>query len=239
MSREYTVTGFILKKQDYAETDQIITIFSRESGKQRVLVKASKLPTSKLQGALQPLFLSQLTFAGSGGLDRIIRAQTIDAASGVYASIEKLQAWFVVAEMLIRALPDEAPNEALFRVLLRFVKFLATHDFSEPQLACLVMQFQLQALQALGLGMNLPPIDRPDAGDYRFDPSLGGFTDATTEAGAILVSASVARRLAQLSNPEFQLLQTTDTELRELRKLLNAFVTYQLDRELKSTQLQR
>lgn len=235
MSREFRVHGYILKKQDFAEADQIVTIFSRESGKLRAIVKSAKLPTSKLQSALQPLFLSQLTLTKISGLGKVITAQVIDPATGVYQDAKKLEAWFVVAEMLLRALPDEEPNDLLFNVLQRLIKFLADHELSEAQIMIATLQFQLQTLTALGLGMQLPKINNEPEKLFLFEPARGGFVTDSENSNASLINVATARCLLELGQPEFRLISCEDEVWREAKGVINRFVTYQLDRELKST----
>src|SRR5947208_3391870 len=65
MPRENTYQAMILKKQAYAEADEIITFFTFEHGKVRALAKSVKSPKSKLQQKLQALFLVQVTLSHS------------------------------------------------------------------------------------------------------------------------------------------------------------------------------
>src|SRR5262245_40565874 len=125
MSREKTLDCIILKKQDFNEADQIVTLFSREEGKLRCLVKAAKLPTSKLQPAVQPLFLSKVTMTGgSTSLSKVIRGQAMESFGSIIADAEKLSAWFVVSELLIRGLPDGQPSPQLFDTTKHYLRFL-------------------------------------------------------------------------------------------------------------------
>lgn len=237
MQKERIIHGIILKKQDYSETDQIITVFSKEEGKIRAMVKAVKLPTSKLQGSLQPMFLSEITLARSSGMGKIIRASVQDSAKGVYADNQKLNVWFIVAEMLIKALPDEQPNEILFEVTIRFLAFLGGHNLNTEQLEALALQFQLKALQALGLGMNFPETDFIHSNQtIYFDPSMGGFVASTKNINLVAANREVVSALNDLNEQNFGVYDFNIGILTEARKILNLFVTYQLDRELKSAQ---
>ena len=47
--REIKHTGIILKKQPLGEADELITLFTKEQGKVRVLAKSVKSAKSKLQ----------------------------------------------------------------------------------------------------------------------------------------------------------------------------------------------
>lgn len=237
MQNERTITGFILKKQDYSETDQIITVFSKEEGKIRAVVKAVKLPTSKLQGSLQPMFLSEITLARSHGMGKIIRASVLDSAKGVYADSQKLHVWYIAAEMLIKALPDEQPNEPLFQVTRQFLEFLGGHNLNSQQLDTLAIKFQLKALQALGLGMHFPEADFIDPNQtIYFDPSMGGFVTSSKNINLVATKGDIFSALKILSEHNFRLHDFESDVLNQAMKIVNSFVTYQLERELKSAQ---
>src|SRR5690349_15887569 len=129
MSRERAVEAFIIKKQDYGEADQIITLFCKEEGKIRALVKAAKLPTSKLQPMLQPVFQTRVNLTGSNagtGLAKVIGVQLIAAYSNIFENEAKMASWYVASELVMRGLADSAPNEQLFLELERYANFLQT-----------------------------------------------------------------------------------------------------------------
>ncbi len=60
MPRENTYLSIILKKQAFKEADELITVYTKEAGKLRVLAKSIKSPKSKLQHGLQVLFLVKI-----------------------------------------------------------------------------------------------------------------------------------------------------------------------------------
>ena len=124
MSREQIYTAFVLKRMDYGETDQIITLFSLEEGKLRALVKAAKLPTSKLQPMLQPLFKVSVTLVGNGGLPKVIAARALKSFPGFYQDPSKLSCWYLVSELLNKALGDGSANEALYDLVDEYLEFL-------------------------------------------------------------------------------------------------------------------
>lgn len=236
MSREKTFTAITIKRQDYSETDQIATLFTREAGKIRAIVKSAKSPTSKLQGSLQPMFLSAVTVVRSSGIGQVIHASVIDSALGVYTDSNKLSTWFVVAEMLIKTLPDEEPNEMLFDITQQYLSFLDSCQPVSPQLELLTIQYQIKALRSLGLGMQFP--SREELEHYSqlaFDASEGGFITKGERLNVVQVSSLLVQLLEVLDREPFQLFQIADADLVTVRKMINTFVTYQLDRELKST----
>lgn len=233
MSRERTVEGFVLKKQDFNETDQIITIFSNEEGKIRAVVKAANTPTSKLRPNLQPLFQSKITLTGSGssgGLGKVIRAQPLKAFGGILEDSDKLSAWFVCAELIMRALPDSAPNLQLFTLLEQFAQFLHETTLTASGVKTALTQFQIKAMASLGLGIKLPT----EPGTVLFSQDQGGFV-ITNATDGLPVSKEVFDSFLQLSKENFTAsLSIPEEQSAAIEKLVNRFVSYQLEREIKS-----
>ncbi len=240
MSRERTVEGFVLKKQDFNETDQIITIFSKEEGKIRTVVKAANSPTSKLRPNLQPLFQSKITLTGSGasgGLGKVIRAQPLKAFGGILQEPEKLSAWFVIAELIMRALPDSAPNLKLFNLLEQFAQFLHETTISSDGVKTALTQFQIKAMATLGLGIKTPSLSQTNHDKSQklgFSQDQGGFVNAEQGDG-IAVSDTVFHSFVQLEQTDFSAGQNIPVEDSiVIEKLVNRFVSFQLEREIKS-----
>ncbi len=53
MFTHYQCSGFILKKKNIREADQIFTIYTKEFGKLKFLAKGSRKIKSKLRGGLK------------------------------------------------------------------------------------------------------------------------------------------------------------------------------------------
>lgn len=237
MPRERIVESFILKRTDYSEADQIVTLFSKEEGKIRVLAKAAKLPTSKLQPMLQPLFETRVSLSGSKdgtGLAKVIGVQLIKAYGGILESEQKLSAWYVVAELLIRALPDSQPNEKLYAELQDYARFLHETDLSSEQIKQSVAQFQIKAMISLGLGIRTLESAQQN---IWFSLDRGGFV-AETGVDAIPIQPQAMSSFKTLAQESYAAgAEVLATELASMPKLINRFVAYQLEREIRSHQL--
>lgn len=236
MPREQILDAIILKKQDFGETDQIVTIFTKQEGKLRCLVKAAKLPSSKLQPALQPLLRSRVTLAGFSGLPKAIRAQPVKMYSGILASEDKIKAFFVVAEFLIRALPDGAPNTRLYNEVLKYLEFLnspgSAMETNSKNIALGLAQFQMKAIDAVGFGIRFIP-NTPDSAWFSTD--RGGFFGEEPGADSVPVSLETYELFESLANGAYELsILAVDTE-KNVPSLINRFVAYQLEREIKSS----
>lgn len=232
MPREQDYNAFVLKRTDFGETDQIITIFTEEEGKLRAIVKAAKLPTSKLSPALQPLFKVKVTLVGNGGLPKVIRVQVIQTYSGFYEDTAKLECWYLVSELIAKALADGSPNQALYQLLSAYLEFVSHHPLSREQLAASSIQFQIKALTALGMSIKTS-LERSV---LWFSPSNGGFMDNDRSVDSIPVNPADYEIFERLTKQDFSLALEINQLPVQLTRLINQFVTYQLERELKTVQ---
>lgn len=236
MARERTAQAFIIKKQDFGEADQIITLFTKEEGKIRALVKAAKIPTSKLQPMLQPVFQTRVSLTGNNygaGLSKVIGVQMIAPYSGILNNEAKMTAWYITSELVMRGLADSAPNESLFLELERYANFLHTSEYSRDEINTSIVQFQIKAIRALGLGIRTVP----NGSTIYFSLDRGGFTSETS-ADAILINSSVQLTFQNLQNKTYgATTEVSPADYKSISSLVNRFVSYQLEREIKSQRL--
>ncbi|HEX3095811.1 MAG TPA: DNA repair protein RecO [Patescibacteria group bacterium] len=236
-SRERAIEAFIIKRQDFGETDQIITLFSKEEGKLRALVKAAKLPTSKLQPLLQPLFETRVSLSGhkdQAGLAKVIGVELIASYGKILEDQAKMAAWYVVAEILIRALPDNEPNEPLFFEFERFVTFLDASELTAEQVKQSVVQFQIKAMATLGLGIQ--STSKTDQSLW-FSLDRGGFV-MEDSVDAIPIRPEIFQSFTILSQESYKAGVDLHPDIATaLGNLINRFVTHQLEREIKSQRL--
>ena len=54
--------AIVLRKMEYRETSQIVTLFTREKGKMAVLAKGARLLKSRFGSSLQPMSYTQVVF---------------------------------------------------------------------------------------------------------------------------------------------------------------------------------
>ena len=144
------LTGVILKKQNYKEADQIITLWSREAGKIRFLGKSLRLPKSKLNSAMQDLSLVQIDLAGRSSLQTLIGAQAIMQYINLKTDLVKMINAFYASELMLKMTADEHPNESAFELLVAFFSELESSQVQNS--FSLVDEFALNLAKTLGFG---------------------------------------------------------------------------------------
>ncbi len=238
MSRENAYNAFILKKQPYGEGDELITVYTEEAGKLRVLAKSVKFSKSKLQYNLQSLFLVRLSVAGTH-LPRIIGSEAQQMYPLLRERMEAVQAALYGTELLLKFTPDEQKNEHLFLLFGKFLSFLDRLGENPAALPWGLIKYKIEFMEAIGLGVQHN--DTPAGVPLGFSMSRGGFTADDDSLDFQPVSPLVLAQYKAMLAASFDdlLKPAANTHLpqgepAELQQLLSGFVTSQLERDVKS-----
>src|SRR6185369_17025132 len=121
--------GIILKKQNYKEADQILTVWTREAGKVRVLARGLRKPASKLVYALPDLGITEIHITGNN-LAVLIGAKPIKQFQNLTGDLQKTVIGFYAAELMLKMTADEHPNLEAYDLLAGFLENLDGADFS-------------------------------------------------------------------------------------------------------------
>ncbi len=206
MHQETNYTAIVLKKQPINEADEIITVYSLEGGKIRALAKSVKLPKSKLQNILQSGFEVKLELVQGKNLKTIIGGQVLNAFRGFREDLEKFKNASVALEMLLKLTPDEQPNGEVYENLKIFFMALEQPINVVPAL----LKYKIIFLKALGL-----------------NPLKDQYLLARKNLLLIAQHLEVAEygQWSNLDNNHLVL---------DLQTWLTTFISYNLDREIKS-----
>lgn len=152
------LTGIILKKQNYKEADQILTIWTKELGKVRVLAKSIRMPKSKLAYAVSDLSHAEIDIVDSG-LPVLIGAKSIQQFRTLNEDLQKMAIGFYAAELILKMTADEHPNLPAFNLLSDFLIDLDQPEYMASDYE-LLDKFSLDLLDSLGF--KFPEGKNPD-----------------------------------------------------------------------------
>lgn len=142
------LTGIVLKKQNYREADQIVSCWTREAGKIRVLAKSLRMPKSKLAYAMQDLSEVEIHSVGRS-LPTLIGAKPLRQFCSLRQDLKKTAIAFYGAELMLKMTADEHPNQLAYDLMIEFLSTLDELDYSVryyPLLEC----FSVKLLDSLG-----------------------------------------------------------------------------------------
>lgn len=238
MREEHQLLGVILKSQPLGEADSLVTWFTRESGKIRTLVVSARRLQSRLGFALLPG--SIVTFritqrTGHGGMARLIQATPVqvyvrDFAEGRGLVLQWLQ------EIILRATPDEQPNEEVFNVIVDTFVALTRSDFKMTSVPAVMFGVLFRVCTALGFGVQVPA---QDGVSYYFNIEAGGFVPTAVSGDDRFLITEEVQRFLLLSRVPIAHLVTLEPEPADERlyNLVAQFFEYQIERAVQSSRL--
>ena len=116
----HTTEAYVLRTYALAEADKICIFMTRDMGKVRGVAHGARKMKSRFGSALEPFTQVSLTFFQKEGRElmsvsgcEIVRSQFHIAAR----SVETATAFSYLAELLNEFLPDNEPNERLYRLV--------------------------------------------------------------------------------------------------------------------------
>lgn len=137
---------------DYSETSQIVTFFTKATGKIDAIAKGSKRPKSAFDGPIEIFSYGRIVFSGSNRerLATLTEFQQEPPPDGLRNNLFALNCCLFGAELLNNMTKDYDPHPELFD---SFIQFL--HDTgdakSKPEMLALLILFQLALLKEAGL----------------------------------------------------------------------------------------
>lgn len=237
-NRSQRVEAIVLKHSDFGESDRLLTLYSREQGKLRALAKGARKPGSRKGGHLEPFSQVRLLLGQGRDLAVVNQAEAVTTNSALTESLERLGYASYVVELLDKFSQDHDENSAIYRLLRDTLVRLAAGD--ELQLA--VRYYEMRLLDQVGFRPELQAcaICRKEirAEDQYFSFAQGGVLcpdcgPRANDAKPISLGAlKVMRHLQRSGYEEARRAKPSPGVQLELEGLMNAYVTYLLERSL-------
>jgi DNA repair protein RecO (recombination protein O) len=115
--------GLILKQTNYQEADRIVTIWTKQEGKIRVLAKSVRLAKSKLAYSLQDISLINFEVTGKK-LPLIINTKLLKNFQRLREGLQSSALAIFVKETMLKLTADGQPNEEIFNLLISILGYL-------------------------------------------------------------------------------------------------------------------
>lgn len=141
--------AIVLKTLNYGDTSKIITLYSKESGRLKLIAKGVRSPKSKARGLFQPTRHLQVIYYSKpgAGLQIFKAGELINGFFGLGNDFDRLTLAQVIVELLDRSVEDEAPHPELFQLLTTTLSRLADPGITAAETYWF---FHLHLLRELG-----------------------------------------------------------------------------------------
>lgn len=144
--RSLRVDGVITRHSDFGEADRLLTIFTREIGKVRVIAKGVRKPRSRKAGHVQPYTRSSLQLARGRDLFILTQAETINGYTALREDLILLGYTSYIIELIDQSTIEEEENRSIYNLLIRTLNRLNRGD--SPNLV--VRYFEIRLLDFIG-----------------------------------------------------------------------------------------
>ena len=237
--RSFRAEAVVLRHSDFGEADRLLTLYTREHGKVRAIVKGARKIASRKAGHLEPFTRVKLQLARGRDLLIVTQAETIDAYPSLREDLTLTGYAAYVLELLDRFVPDEETAlPSLFRLLIETLSRLATNPI--PWLT--IRSYEMRLLDLLGFRPQL--FECANCGneilaeEQFFSAALGGAVCPRCGRGlpglwSISMDALKYLRHFQRSDYRAATRARPDEEIqKEVETVMQGYFQYLLEREL-------
>jgi DNA repair protein RecO (recombination protein O) len=241
--RLYRTEAIVLKRIDFGEADRILTVFTLERGKVRVIAKGVRRIASRKSGHVELFTHAGLLLAEGRNLDVVTQAETVRPYRRIREDLIRTTYAYHMVELVDRFVEEGIEHPATFELLRESLAAL-----TEAEVASLVARyFELRLLGQLGYRPQLFACVRCEA---ELEPDGNAFSPF---AGGVLCPSCLPRHTDALglSGPAFRVLrflQTRDWAVARrieltsatrgtLERVMHAYVRHLLERDLQSANL--
>jgi len=233
--------AIVLNKWDFRETSLIANFYTRQFGKISGLLKGIRGEPQKFASSLEIFSYNEIIFyeKASSGLQLVTQADLKDNFGGLRADILRISAASTIVELLNAIVPPQEKNEDIFDLALECLKELKSCEKPEKISAI----FTIKILALSGFKPHLDSCVSCGAridGQSKFSFTLGGLLCLKCQAKD-LKSRSIFRgtvaTILHIERNDFKSnlnLGLNPQIKKELNMILNSFLNYHLEKELKS-----
>lgn len=235
--------AIVLRRRDFRENDQIISLYTLDKGKMEVLAKGVKKITSKNSASLEPFFLVEAEIIKGRELDRLASVQAIKSFKKIRFNIQK-SSMAGYASGLVDYLLSEGEKEIkIFEMFKSWLNYL--NELDKPA-QTLIINFIVKLLAGLGF---VPVLNKcaicnkklfsADKNNQKlfFNPAAGGImcsscVNLKREANEYILTlpAEDLKDWEKLSTSDW--LKIPAKISRDLRKAIYVFAEYHSERKI-------
>lgn len=121
-----TAEGVILKRRSSGEADRILTIFTRQFGKLRVIAKGIRKIQSKRAPHLEVFRRVRFSTSTSNPIPYLTEVESIGDNQFSLINLRSVTGAYYICELVDAFLPEKMENEEVYELLLRALRSLQT-----------------------------------------------------------------------------------------------------------------
>jgi len=238
--RSFRTEGIVLRRRDFGEADRLLTILTRERGKLKAIAKGARKPQSRKTGHVELFMRSQFLLGQGRDIDIVVQAEMMEPYNLLRADLVRTTYASYLVELLDRFTVEDDRHTGIYQLLADALGWLAESEelllptrYFELRLLALT-GFQPQLFYCLACGEPIREQDQFISGD------LGGLLCPSCRQGdrrARPISAVAVKVMRYLQTRPWRTVQSLQLHRRvhrELEEAMHYYITYILERNLKS-----
>lgn len=239
-SHLYRSEGIILRRHDIGETDRLLTLFTPNYGKLRVVAKGARKPGGRKTGYSDLFMRVDLVIRRGHSIDVIDQAEVIEAYLPLRESLERTGYAAHFAELVDAFSEEGDENRTLYSLLVHGLGWLCSAD----DLRIPSRYFELYLLDLVGFRPELQECvlsgEELRAENQFFSAMEGGVVSVEAAKGRgglrplSLAALKVLRHMQRESYQHIETLRLSEGTQQEVEQLLHETLAYHLERRLKS-----
>lgn len=123
-SQLFTAEGVVLKRKSVGEADRILTIFTKEIGKVRVLAKGIRKIHSKRSAHLEAFRRIRFSYTNASPIAYLTEVESIGDSQFEIVNLRSVTGAYYICELVDAFLPEKLENEEVYALLLRAISSL-------------------------------------------------------------------------------------------------------------------
>lgn len=143
----YKTKALCIKNKPFSEADKLVTIFSREYGKIKVIAKSARRVPSRLGGRVETLCLNDFLLAKGKSLDIVSQCEVLESFQGIRENSSALAVAFYFLRVVDAGTSEGQKNSELFDLLTEYLFRL----LDKEDLRKMAGEFELDFLKLEGI----------------------------------------------------------------------------------------
>jgi DNA repair protein RecO (recombination protein O) len=238
--RVYRTQAIVLRRTDFGEADRLLTVFTPDRGKLKLIAKGARKPTSRKSGHVELFSHGQFMVAVGRNLDIVTQAETLEPFLPLREDLVRTTYAYYVAELADAFTAERDENRPLFALLKDVLGWLCTAE----DLRLAVRYYELHLL---GLAGYQPQLFVCGGCKRQLEPESNYLSAAEGSVfcpdcghgrvGASELSVSTLKVLRFLQTREWdtcRLLRLSSASHDQVERIMDHYITYHLERRLKS-----
>ncbi len=233
--------AIVLKSFDFRETSKIVTFYTREFGKVKGVLKGIRKDPRKFGSSVDKFSVNDIVFYQyrNSDIHLVSQCDMKEYFWPIRQDFKKLTAASYILELVDAIMPVEQRNDDIYELMLQYFSSLATvNDINK-----LVHVFQIKTLLYSGFRPHLDTCVRCSKkvrGETRFSMQLGGLICSVCRPSgtdASLVSRGTVASILHIEQSAWDKslkLGLSGLIKRELKFILNNFLVFHLEKNLRS-----